>query len=198
MKEIPFLCFGHEVRAIRAGAKTQIRRPCNPQPSPEFLARGVVDVVPQWPLQNGVRWFMADGLSELVSCPFGQPGGHLWVRETWASLQGVGLKYRADNPDAAKPSEYWDVPWKPSIFMPRWASRLTLKVLKLGVQRVQDITRDDALDEGVDLSKVLFPTINAADKALALYPKLWDSIYAKRGYPWNANPYLWVIKFKVV
>src|SRR6266700_6902801 len=82
----PILFSGEMVRAILEGRKTQTRRTTKPQPHPDFLARGLVGgiPVPQWPQQNGVRWFMADGLSELTECPYGKPGDTLWVRETWA------------------------------------------------------------------------------------------------------------------
>jgi len=80
--------------------------------------------------------------------------------------------------------------------MPRWASRITLEVMDVRAERVQEINRDDALAEGVDLSMELFPHMNAPDKALARFPALWDSINAKRGCSFDVNPWVWVIDFK--
>src|SRR6185436_13085260 len=94
------------------------------------------------------------------------------------------------------------LPWKPSMFMPRWASRITLEVTRVRVQRVQEIGEDDARAEG-------FPTYTATGNGQSgepvgaafidgreWYVKLWDSLNAKRGYGWAANPWVWVIEFR--
>lgn len=82
--ERPILMTGGNVRSILEHRKTHTRRIMKPQPSKAFLDRGLASVVPQWPMQDGVRWFMRDGLSELVKCPYGKPGDRLWVKETHA------------------------------------------------------------------------------------------------------------------
>jgi hypothetical protein len=146
-------------------------------------------------------------------CKYGQPGEHLWVRETWnviavderdnlykwwsdvkASERNHlhsfdGVSYKADH----NPRDE-DYPWVPSIFMPRWASRITLEVVNVRVERVQDISKADAQAEGVT------PVGSDLDylKYRAGFQTLWNSINAKRGYGWNANPWCWVVEFRKI
>lgn len=147
-------------------------------------------------------------------CPYGAPGDHLWVRETFAVMQGVGAKYRADNPGAAKPSEYWDTPWTPSIFMQRAWSRITLEIVGIRVERLQEISETDSVAEGIDLipreshweSCQWYRNYEnpkrgqhagyAFSDARLSYQTLWDSINAKRGFGWAVNPWVWKITFK--
>jgi hypothetical protein len=199
VKERPIIFSGPMVQAVLEGRKTMTRRVCHPQPCPEFLARGAVAVVPQWPLQDGVRWFMADGCSELIKCAYGRPGDRLWVRETFREVGEAKAEelrcawaYRADG-------EHGNVlRWKPAIFMPRWASRLTLGITAVRVERLQDITEQDAIAEGVPrhdsrylggdwLRRLAGPILAFAD--------IWDSINDKR-CPWSSNPWVWVISFR--
>lgn len=199
MKERPILMSAPMVRAILEGRKTQTRRAMKPQPNPKFLARGVVDVVPQWPLQDGVRWFMADGCSELISCPHGRPGTRLWLRETWTKSEHLGdIFYKATHRFKVQ------IPWRPSIFMPRWASRITLEVEQVRVERLQDISPADCAAGGISqgsdgswlgpLDGVLdFPYAHAHEA----YRGLWDSINGKK-HPWKSNPFVWAITFKKV
>lgn len=97
------------------------------------------------------------------------------------------------------------LPWQSSIFMPRWASRITLEIVSIRVQRVQDITYADIIDEGITGHFLAYPdAVKTALKDLAgsqartAYQNLWDSLNAKRGYPWASNPWVWAIEFKVV
>ena len=117
----------------------------------------------------------------LGPCPHGQPGDLLWVRETWCD----------GYPDTADPYLYRATyeggashKWKPSIFMPRGASRLTLRLTDVRTEPLHRLTEADAHAEGV------------AD--IAAYAALWDALNAKRGYGWNANPFVWVLSFEVV
>lgn len=184
MTERPIIFSAPDVRAILDGRKTQTRRVLKPQPSTDFLARGVVGVVPQWPLQNGVRWFMADGMSELLACPFGSPGDALWVRETWLPrAQGTKAVYRADldPPEAAGVAGMYGG-WRPSTTMPRWASRITLELTNVQVQRVQEITIDEVAAEGL-------PT-----KLRAQFKGRWNFLNPK--HPWDSNPWVWVLEFR--
>ena len=120
------------------------------------------------------------------------------------------MRYRADGPMTCGA-------WKPSIFMPRWASRITLDITRIRVERLQDITEEDAMAEGVDWK----PTAGLAEfTAKKLYAQLWDSINGKpaprykpsgvqgpglpkaaritpkSAHPWESNPWVWVIEFK--
>lgn len=110
-------------------------------------------------------------------------GDRLWVRETWRhdDFDSSGAILRADMPADAVRETQGIVRWKPGIHMPRWASRLTLTVMQVRVQRLQAITPDDAAAEGVDI----FPR--------PLFRDLWDSLNRARGYGWDANP--WVAAF---
>jgi len=137
-----------------------------------------------------------------VKCPYGQPGDRLWVRETF-NPHYFGFRkpgYRADwtNPDGVEEPK-----WSPSIHMPRWASRFTLRVKDVRVERVQDITEADALAEGIerhwDDGVWYYGELNKGHcDPVCAFVKLWDSIYKLRGFGWEKNPWVWVVKFEVV
>jgi len=190
------------VRAILEGRKTQTRRAVKPQPNPSFLARGVVGVVPQWPLQDGVRWFMADGCSELVKCPYGAPGDRLWVREKFKETEDVPpwVIYAADSemrdPDGGRHGHVYQGPWTSPLFMRRDASRLLLEITEARVQRVQEISEEDARAEGV-IPEYAERAIDVghAWTAIPLFRSLWGSINDKRGFGWDVSPWVWVIEF---
>ena len=178
MKERPILMSAPMVRALLDGSKTQTRRIMKPQPSSGFLARGIHSIVPQWPHQDGVRWFMRDGMSELVKSPHGGPGDRLWVRETfyaWGRWEtrfnaqksrdewhfvdmtldsGRVYSYAATSahpgPKGLKRSGGVAPAWwkRPAIFMPRAASRINLEVTDVRVERLQAISEADAIAEG--------------------------------------------------
>jgi len=98
--------------------------------------------------------------------------------------------------------------WRPSIFMPRWASRITLKITDIRVERVQEISGEDCVNEGATTLTDLNMMLSKKDKtpfheqnnrkARAIFQALWDSINSKKGYSWNDNPWVWCISFKVV
>lgn len=131
-----------------------------------------------------------------IPCPYGTPGDRLWVRETWfcdnpataqdalSRMEGVYFKATEASPHLFK--------WRPSIFMPRWASRITLEIAGVRVERLQEITEEDARAEGVDAHPP-----SAIDDRIYRRPfeVLWDSINGKI-YPWASNPWVWVIEFK--
>lgn len=183
MNERPILFSGPMVRAILEGRKTQTRRVMNPQP--------VDQDENGWYVQVPVTDARAPGMvfyeRKYFHCPYGQPGDQLWVRETFDDVHGSVL-YRANPEDAEDfpPCGGKRCHWKPSIFMPRWASRITLEIVGVRVERVQEITPDDARAEGVEH---LYAPRNA-------FANLWDSINAKRGYGWDSNPWVWVVEFR--
>lgn len=190
MKERPILFSGPMVRAILDGRKTQTRR----------VVKG-----------EALRWlspevgfaptFVANPENSL--CPYGGPGDRLWVREThyvesagYEDGTGRRIFYRASDGDA--PISLW----RPSIFMPRWASRLTLEVTAVRVERVQDISGEDAKAEGCDASGCWEhdhdpEDLGCLDSRVPTYRALWDSINGKRpGCAWADNPWVWVIAFR--
>jgi len=198
MRERPILFNGPLVRAILDGRKSQTRRPIKPQP-PWWAEQ-----VHQW-ARDGARWRgkIADALWDM-RCPYGQPGDHLWVRETWADTSfdwEWGTKQEAVY--RATDTEYGG-PWRPSIHMPRWASRITLEVTDVRVERVQEIWTDhkgssdpwcDIFAEGIPQEAVWDGT-GAMPTPLSLFIQLWNSIYAKRGLGWDANPWVFAVSFR--
>ncbi len=206
------------VRAILDGSKTQTRRIMKLQPeSNQFGLLRISDSTKRSDIGK-YHWSESNSTgiharSALFSCPFGIVGDRIWVRETWAEA-GVNAPelqlYRANYPDHV-PSSYEnlksaeEIRWRPSIHMPRWASRITLEITNLGVQRLQSISQNDAAREGL----VRLPAsgrycINQGDQyfggtshdAIEVFSWLWSSIYGAES--WQANPWVWVIEFKQV
>ena len=172
MKERPILFSAPMVRAILAGHKTQTRRLVKVGDTIEERDDGT-----RWPYFT--TWTHGDDGSPWASCPYGEPGNRLWVRETWRYADWTEdgqpwIRYAADDarrlcervtPEwAARVADIWaelssaenvavdgraaDRKWRPSIFLPRWASRLTLAVTAVRVERLQEISEDDAQAEG--------------------------------------------------
>lgn len=184
MKEHPILFSGEMVRAILDGRKTQTRRVIKPQP--------VCDSV----VKHGEEWLISyegccvEDINKKLRCPYGAPKDCLWVREKFQYVKPAtdNERYR----DKEK--------WRPSIHMPRWASRITLEIKDIRVERVQDITATDCMKEGVVYQSKSYEmscfTAGERDRRRAEdFRKLWDSINAKRGFGWDANPWVWVIEF---
>lgn len=199
MKERPIIFSGQMVRAILNGTKTQTRRVINDQAW--RAARGFDD---GWPVARHPdmpsTWYR-------VRCPYGVRGNRLWVRETWSHTgKGVGTigdardarmamnghpVYRADG-------ERLGFSWWPSIHMPSEFSRITLEITGVRVERLQDISHDDALAEGVE---EFDGPIALKDQRLTLhqhaFANIWDAVNGKR-HPWDSNPWVWVIEFKPI
>lgn len=227
MKERPILFSSAMVRAILDGRKTQTRRVMRPQPPAGWFGESPDETrEDNEPFGITPRWLVE-------RCPHGKPGDRLWVRETWGigtrpcPVNGWrdGIEYRADAVDSA------DLPlhalpdhvdadsirrgWRPSIFMPRWASRITLEITEVRVQRLQEITPADACDEGaLEVLDVGHPLRAACYEkhgtwtgderqdvdgpfagALAAFATLWDSINGKRA-PWSTSPWVWALTFR--
>lgn len=197
MSERPIIFSAESVRAILAGRKTQTRRVVKPQPYAIIDGLPYVDnpvqVVDEDARKNVWRFSDDAGrrLVKPVRCPY-EVGDRLWVRETWnhshsaGELGGREIYYKTDG-------DGYFGEWISPIYMPRWASRLTLEIVSIWGERLQDITPDDAYREGIQ------PVITAAEPdCLAPYRELWDSLNAQRGYPWASNPWVWVIEFRKV
>ncbi len=208
MKERQILSNGEMVRAILDGRKTQTRRVINPQPDYSILKDGVeleahkcpqLTVVhlgrKEWGLY-GKPYNPSAVPCFAFNCPYGQPGDLLYCRETWCNAETVGFDARENG------GEYWYRatdegqcmgPWKPSIFMPKAAARLWLTVTDIRVERVGDISEDDARAEGT--ARWDHPHCTCWRDNFRL---LWDSINAKRGYPFAANNWVWKMVFEKV
>ncbi|EMM5577246.1 hypothetical protein RJO02_000868 [Enterobacter hormaechei] len=163
--------------------------------------------------EDGSKWPWSEDAEHVCDfwhpCPFGAVGDRIWVRETWAEA-GAGapdLKlYRANYPEHV-PTHYENVPpasdirWTPSIHMPRWASRITLEITGVRIERLNSISQEDAQAEGMELTGWR-PTYSDPDSGGEVwtpydnFAQLWESIYGEES--WKANPWVWVIEFKVV
>lgn len=188
-RERPILFSGPMVRAILAGTKTQTRRALAPD---LFISSGgaVVRMVSAGPATTGIQD---------AHCPYWrQPGDALWVRETWGHFEcepkpGDRIYYRADG-------ECLELqPWRPSIHMPRWASRITLEVTSVRVEQLQDISEADALAEGIVETRGGFGLpdgshYHAADPRIS-YWSLWDAINGAGSS--ERNPLVWAVAFRL-
>jgi hypothetical protein len=127
-------------------------------------------------------------------CPYGAPGDLLWVRETWAG-HASGVDYAADFAAVSRPQAG---PWRPSIHMPRWASRITLRITDIRVERLQDISEDDARAEGAEpcTSTGWHGQNIVVMTARELFAELWNKINGPGA--WNENPWVWAISFERV
>jgi hypothetical protein len=202
MRERPILFSAPMVNAILAGRKTQTRR----------VVKGEK---PGQPLD----WLSAGFTPEFVAepenglCPYGVPGDRLWVREAcwlygrWIergvtttgrpkrSLELIGRQARHDNPGYHHTAHYggndgWS--WRPGIHMPRWASRITLEVTGVRVERLNDIGAADALAEGMTFPEAIEWGCDPKDAFFGL----WEHINGPGS--WGANPFVWVVEFKRV
>lgn len=239
MKERPILFSGEMVRALLADMKTQTRRVVKMHPdchtSDDFT-----------PTRDGMDLYCEECPEEGtlgITCPYGQPGDHLWVRETfyesgyysqshpeddeWRVFNGARNKtdyfYKADGIPPRRGETNWSdtetneenaarlIPqgiapfftdkgnrfWRqrPSIHMPRKLSRITLEVVGVKVERLQEITLGDICKEG--LAKDVYD-FKPATSGLEAWRRLWDSINCRPHTTWNANPWVWVVEFKKI
>lgn len=196
IKERPILFSGEMVKAILAGRKTQTRRVVKIEGDAEhkWLFSGVDE--------TGVAVFWSkkkQGTYTRVGCPYGKIGDQLWVRETWYDDLGCraisdrreGIFYRADGEAETQFEDYMDLRWKPSIHMPRWASRIQLENTNVWVERLNDISEANVKAEGItDGDSIWSGSYRGA------YATRWNEINAKQGYSWESNPLVFVIEFK--
>lgn len=193
MKERPILFSSEMVRAILEGRKTQTRRVIND----EYM--GVVERV-DLGMDDYWHGFHGRIICFHRKCPYGQPGDRLWVRETFwhyglgSELGGRQYYYKCDMDLPAEFQIDHFMKWKPSIFMPRWASRIQLEITNIRVERVQEISEEDAKAEGSIAWHDTHPDHGTVYKPE--YRLLWDKINAKRGYSWTSNPWVWVVEFR--
>jgi len=201
MKETGIIMSGDHPKLILDGIKTQTRRVIKPC-SKATLADGSQ---PEW-------------VFTLAKCPYGQAGDRLWVRETYTSYIDVDnhlcLVYYGDDIDSVRAYQIHHMPGlffkqpkdgkHPSIHMPRWASRITLEITEVRVERVQEIRDSDIIPEGTrgwfdshpqryNRDLLPLPVIN-----VDYFAVMWDEINKKRGYGWEVNPWVWVLSFKLI
>jgi len=207
-RERPILFQGAMVRAILDGTKTQTRRVMK---CPRHYQIEERDDGTPWP------WMYDDdrNCDHFLPCPYGQPGDRLWCREAWRADAMFDGRPPRDIPPGAR-IEYEatsgaDVPWpasmgklRPSMFMPRWASRIVLEVTKVRVQRLRDIREADCWAEGIEAVDGAFTRDQHIDMTRRLgcciddakpsYALLWESINGPGS--WDANPWVWAVSFR--
>ncbi|EIV7932397.1 morphogenetic protein [Klebsiella pneumoniae] len=209
MKERGMIFNGEMVRAILDGRKTQTRRIMAPQPADD-IERCI------FPNPEAIGWKSSlrhkHGSTTAHFCHYGKPGDRIWVRETFQGplfdydlmdsyckdptpfVKPEFCVYKADGVPAP---EFYDADgelhccWRPSIHMPRWASRILLEITNVRVERLKSISDGDAIREGCSTADM-----KSGDCVADVFARLWASIYGAES--WNANPWVWVIEFKRV
>jgi hypothetical protein len=203
IKERPILFSGEMVRAILEGRKTQTRRLIKPQPDELELLYGPELYHPTKVDRNGME-YPGDEVFGIYSddsgwpCPYGAVGDRLWVRETWQQYieKADGQRHTISTPCKFlnqllyAATEQGDHPprWRPSIHMPRWASRITLEITGVRVERLQKITKADVIAEG----------IQGLEDVHAGWHQPYADLWVKINGPdsWDANPWVWAIEFR--
>ena len=198
------------VRAILDGRKTQTRRPIKWKQT-RFTEIGE--------REEGRKWWSSEDAEHTCDfwhpCPFGAVGDRIWVRETFCTVDdtqyggGKWVDYRATPKFEASHPAGWDcapndaeaLKWRPSIHMPRWASRILLEITDVRVERLNAISQEDAQAEGLELTgwRPTYSDPDSGGEVMTPYDnfaELWSSIYGEEG--WKSNPWVWVIEFKRV
>lgn len=212
-RERPILFSGPMVNAILEDRKTQTRR--------VIFKDDPGDHMP-WRV-GGTHWQDGD---DPLNCPYGSPGDRLWAREVFLPIKGPHYQYDAPIRDATyvcyrdgsqkfKANDHYyqepprerlnwpsTVKWRPSIFMPRWASRITLEVTGVKVERLQEITHEDALAEGCQgydwvarSPMIVGPHTDSGELPVEEFERRWDQINGKK-HPWSSNCWVWVVSFR--
>jgi len=209
MKTTGIIMSGDHPKLILDGLKTQTRRIFSTL-NKQWKGQQPLEILPMKVSNEWVGLMQRDPNKGIVfKCRFGVLGDRLWVRETWAvnptmdnrtprDISSVAFVYYKAS---ARGSPLLIGRWRPSLFMPRWASRILLEITEIRVERLQEITQDDAVAEGMRHPEHAFKMIAGGDVEVEISPKeqfaeLWDSLNAKRGYGWDINPWVWVISFK--
>jgi hypothetical protein len=236
MKEHPILFSTPMVQAILENRKKQTRRVVKPQPPSDahcFTFLNDDDVWKKRNIQNTWTYFVEPEAgsfpcndSDKLKCPYGQPGDRIYVRETFEYLdRGTDdngwegyLRYVADEKEIRYPSQDCSPKRMPSIYMPKTAARIWLEVEEVKVERLQDISEEDAQAEGVKLHKegryyldYIAEAYNTTqfiyrlNTAKQSFKSLWELVnerkknfIEKHGICWIDNPWVWVIKFKII
>ncbi len=215
MKGKPILFTAPMVRALLAGTKTQTRRVVKPQPFDDSCA-GQPMVGHRDLAGTFAPSVFGSCMAKLAPCPYGAVGELLWVRETWTWPGEGEVLYRAD-PQAEHLVDHWKangfpvVNWRPSIFMQRQHSRITLRITEVRVQRLQQISQADAQAEGIERESADPPfyyvpglcqqtAVGVEERQeqpeVVCYSRLWTHINGAGS--WAANPWVWALTFEVI
>lgn len=179
-KHRPILFNTEMVRAILDGTKTRTRRIAKPQPET---------------FKCGVPFTVAGLPTSPLKCPLGETGDRLWVRETWFPERldwreaPCEVRYRADGSKTP-----FAKPWRPSIHMPRWASRITLEITGVRIERLQNISDGEAKREGFQGGHGSIPGYLYNATPVEHFIHVWSEIYGEGSF--ENNPWVWVIEFR--
>lgn len=200
MKERPILFNSEMVRAVLDGRKTQTRRVMTEKHRIKGPVSKVLSIFHTALLCFGKK-------TERYKCPYGKIGDQMWVRETFTTKDDDGDPLHGIIYKASWKFESTGLKWTPSIFMPRWASRIQLEIIDIRIERVQDMSLSDARAEGIvqtygdffgNIPKwagdIEHEYVNRNSKEN--FSRLWNSINEKRGFSWESNPWVWVVEFK--
>lgn len=204
MAERPIIFSSEMVKAILDGRKTQTRR----------IIKGVASLqfeINEYPSgcrieTDGDFWWASYSHRIGLSCPYGVVGDRLWVRETWATDSVVDdepprnltddfpVWWKANGDSRTNRHQVCAVAgkWRSPYHMPKWAARIWLEITNIRVERVQEISEEDALADG----GWEYKSCPAHKAPILSFHILWDSLNAKRGYSWEKNPWVWVIDFR--
>lgn len=209
MSEKPIIFSSEMIKAVLDGRKTQTRRVIKPKP--------VWDLV--WWYKGETYLTDEDMQSHLFHNVYGGKGSpygavyadgtkdRLWVRETFTYItMAENETYDLRTPNGCpvkmlyKATTDYEIPanWTPSIYMPRWASRLTLELADIRTERLLDASLADLIAEGCPAEHLPENCNGMSHAAYGWFESLWDSINARRGHGWGTNPWVWVIEFEVV
>ena len=219
MKEHPILFNTEMVKAVLDGRKIQTRRVLKPQQlGPERIVHFKDDQFVCGSNSGKIGIFDPN----IYKCPYGQIGDRLWVRETWAQIDlrelfsnrlDSQIVYKAGpHPFERELPHMWTEgkdKWKPSIHMKREYCRINLEITDIRIERVQDISEEDAKSEGsipgdvsmfddTEIQLLDYPHKKKDTPFKNGFSLLWDSINEKRGFGWDVNPWVWVVEFKLI
>jgi hypothetical protein len=228
MRELGIVFTGPMVRAIHRGEKDVARWLVKPQPEaprPVYDLPGADTVVETYrsafdTSMHGMIYRMSrldnveasfsDGAGRSWRCPYGAPGDHLWVKETWAYVGGDEYLYQRDPAAVAWREGYAEdvrfpladriggyIPggrWRPPGHMPQWASRITLEVVDVRMERLHAITEEDAVREGVDTVSVAEVPRNGTLSRHEDFAQLWEKQHGRGA--WAKNPWVWRVEFR--
>lgn len=215
MTERPIIFSGESVRAILGGRKSMTRRLCKrvydtvgkDEPFAVCPAREFGWIAWYGERRSDISEFTKQAYEHGFQCPHGAVGDRLWLRETWARSDDnvIGIVYRADWEDYEDHIGIDGGRWRSPIFMPREFSRITLEITGVAVERLQDISEEDAKAEGLqhpEFRVAIADSRGYGDYAIVnsyrgAFANLWERINGKK-HPWASNPWVWVVSFKTV
>lgn len=210
-RERPIIFSAPMIRAILAGRKTMTRRAIKPQPERQPVACAYV--TSGWALEGLPNEHGVKGCSCIeVKCPYGVPGSRLYVKEAAYIAppnfcdpidanarddQGrprvIGYAASMDG-EAVRCAEDYGVKKTSPIFLPRWASRITLEITEVRVERVQSISEADVRAKGIEWNEGPFRVGHT--NHISAFKSSWDKLNGPRGFPWESNPWVWVLSFR--